>query len=1163
MSRRSRILIFSLFSLSFLSSAPAWADDLPDSEALERLVHAPHEAIMPQPPVPEPGKVSTPRGRMVSLDLRTGELSERDGSPLERLLDRAMTEGSMGAIAELYESGESQAQKNFSGWSLVNDPSTGNYQRRVKLWMGFTNNNGMPVTSGCSGTLLDPYHVLTAAHCIYSWSIGNNTIQDWADTITVAAGYSGSNFPTGIARASALHSWTGWTQNNDVDHDIGIITLDRPIGLLTGWYGYGYDEDCDYFESGGWHMAGYPGEAPFDGTLMYEASGNFDECPMSGWDDQVLWNMGSSGGLSGSGAQRNGYIFGVASTSDRTSISTICRLTEGKFDDIGFWLDNETPNSPDVLPMTVQAPAAVSQGDAIASFGLVFGNTAKVSAFGTWNYEMYLSTDPNINSSDILIDTGSFSQSLPPRGTAWVNLPTPVISSFSVPAGNYRIGIVITNSDANVSNNDSSGQDSAPITVLCPSQASTPPQQIPGNGESCIEPEEVWIQWGSVGSYAQYQLQIGTAPNTGNLYLMGQTHYVATQLSESETYYWRVRARRGCGPWSSWSGTRSFSTVIDEYTYSDVVSPTDGEHCTASGGTMLEWEPLPQASYYEVQISDNWCYEGTIYSPAGTQLYLSNLTPNTTYYWRVRAMTSCGSYTNWSSVPGFCWTFKTAPTPGLVAAPSLTWPLDGSSCESPDPYLLWAHAEDWDFYDVQVGTSCGNGPISQTSANGFQLNGLLDNTIYHWRVRVTQECGESSGWTACRTFTVDDVAPTNPTTIASNSHTVATWSSDDTVDLWWDLGNDACSGWVNYGTVWDDSPNTIPEVFDNVWDPESTYETSPQLADGIHWFHLRAIDMAQNLADDALHFGPIWIDANPPTTPVVSANLPLSEWVSAASIEVNWTSTDAGSGVDHYLVAFDQSSSTVPTSSTQQDGITWAINGDGPWYAHVIAVDGSAQQSAVTHHGPFFVDNTAPNVSAQFPDSDNPANAGDTVEILISVSNKLPEGDLYVGELKLSLDGGQSFEDVVDVGDSQVRSGRVYWQVPAVSTSQAVLRLCVRDRAGNEGQDQSGAFLISGAVGLPDQAPTRLALLGNYPNPFNPRTTIQYSLDRPTHVRLSIYDPRGRLVRGLVDTEQLAGAHDQTWDGTDQQGRFVPSGVYFYRLQAGDLDDTRRMVLVK
>jgi FlgD Ig-like domain len=93
--------------------------------------------------------------------------------------------------------------------------------------------------------------------------------------------------------------------------------------------------------------------------------------------------------------------------------------------------------------------------------------------------------------------------------------------------------------------------------------------------------------------------------------------------------------------------------------------------------------------------------------------------------------------------------------------------------------------------------------------------------------------------------------------------------------------------------------------------------------------------------------------------------------------------------------------------------------------------------------------------------------------------------------------------------------------------------------------------------------PTALAL-DNFPNPFNPTTTIRYALPKPARVSLSVYDVAGRLVRTLVPgTLHPAGVFDVKWDGTDEAGRTVASGVYFYRLRAGAETLTRKAVLLK
>lgn len=93
--------------------------------------------------------------------------------------------------------------------------------------------------------------------------------------------------------------------------------------------------------------------------------------------------------------------------------------------------------------------------------------------------------------------------------------------------------------------------------------------------------------------------------------------------------------------------------------------------------------------------------------------------------------------------------------------------------------------------------------------------------------------------------------------------------------------------------------------------------------------------------------------------------------------------------------------------------------------------------------------------------------------------------------------------------------------------------------------------------------PRRYELHPNRPNPFNPATTISYDLPRGDHVRLVIYDVRGKEVRELVNTAKPAGRHEVTWDGRDAKGTHAASGVYFYRLLAGDFVRTKKMVLLK
>jgi hypothetical protein len=108
--------------------------------------------------------------------------------------------------------------------------------------------------------------------------------------------------------------------------------------------------------------------------------------------------------------------------------------------------------------------------------------------------------------------------------------------------------------------------------------------------------------------------------------------------------------------------------------------------------------------------------------------------------------------------------------------------------------------------------------------------------------------------------------------------------------------------------------------------------------------------------------------------------------------------------------------------------------------------------------------------------------------------------------------------------------------------------------------DHTGAVSVGKKEGF---APT-YKLDQNFPNPFNPTTNIRFTIPTSAAVYLAVYDIHGRLVKNLIDLEQYnSGVHMIAWDGTNNYGQRVSSGTYFYRLQAGDFAESKRMMLVK
>ena len=89
------------------------------------------------------------------------------------------------------------------------------------------------------------------------------------------------------------------------------------------------------------------------------------------------------------------------------------------------------------------------------------------------------------------------------------------------------------------------------------------------------------------------------------------------------------------------------------------------------------------------------------------------------------------------------------------------------------------------------------------------------------------------------------------------------------------------------------------------------------------------------------------------------------------------------------------------------------------------------------------------------------------------------------------------------------------------------------------------------------------ALMQNYPNPFNPVTMINYQLPEDADVILEIYNITGQRVRILIEEPQFAGFHSALWDSRNAAGVKMPTGIYFYRIQAGSYVKTKKMILVK
>ena len=157
-------------------------------------------------------------------------------------------------------------------------------------------------------------------------------------------------------------------------------------------------------------------------------------------------------------------------------------------------------------------------------------------------------------------------------------------------------------------------------------------------------------------------------------------------------------------------------------------------------------------------------------------------------------------------------------------------------------------------------------------------------------------------------------------------------------------------------------------------------------------------------------------------------------------------------------------------------------------------------------------------------------------------------------EITYTIDGGYTWK-IADGKEGGYNT--FYWNVPNVDSDQCRIRIIWSLWEGNR-EFSDEPFTIMKQTGVDGPSPATFTLAQNVPNPFNPTTSISYTLPEAAKVRLTIYSALGTTVGTIVDEWQPAGSHTVEWVGSGQA-----SGVYFYRLDAGGYTDTKRMVLVK
>jgi hypothetical protein len=303
-----------------------------------------------------------------------------------------------------------------------------------------------------------------------------------------------------------------------------------------------------------------------------------------------------------------------------------------------------------------------------------------------------------------------------------------------------------------------------------PAPAEGPVLSWPADGVADV-PLAPSLTWNSVSGASSYTLQVATDAAFATL-KVNQTGITANSfdapgLANGTKYYWRVNYSGSAGT-SAWSAAKTFTTVAAPTPPPAAAGPVlwwpaDGA-MDVPLAPSLTWSTVSGASSYTLQVATDAAFAALKVNQTGitaNSFDAPGLTNGTRYYWRVNYSGPTGTTSAWSPARSF--TTIAGPSPTL----NLWWPKNGATGVVINPSLTWSPDSGALSYSLQVATDSGFSKLTAEktgiAANSFEVTGLAGNTVYFWRVRVTNTIG-SSGWTTAWKFTVSNNGTVGSTT---------------------------------------------------------------------------------------------------------------------------------------------------------------------------------------------------------------------------------------------------------------------------------------------------------------------------------------------------------------------------------------------------------------
>ena len=674
-------------------------------------------------------------------------------------------------------------------------------------------------------------------------------------------------------------------------------------------------------------------------------------------------------------------------------------------------------------------------------------------------------------------------------------------------------------------------------------QLAVPRLIAPSDGTTNIVTDPM-LSWapspGATGYAIQYSTDKTFKKNPVEVTGIRLTQYQVLGLTPKETYYWRVRGEDSTGV-SEWSDAWGFTTGSGRLAAPALVNPSD-QAKGVSTSPQFEWKAVGEGKMYAFQYTTDRQFRKDTISVLGIDrpsLSLAVFLPNETYYWRVKVQDVTGS-SEWSEA----WSFTTGS--GRLAAPQLVFPMDGTKGVSTSPTMEWGQTKGALSYAVEYGQDKNFKKdvilVEGIEKTSVTLQNLLANETYYWRVSAKDSTG-SSDWSLEASFTTGSGRLAAPVPVAPS--------------------DEAKGVSINPIFEWAASPAAF--FYSLQYSTDRNFKRDTITITRIEKTSLQVEGLSKNVtyywrvgASDSTSFSG-WSPERSFTTGSGRLSAPVMISPSDDALGVSITPLLAWSpspGASSYSLQYttDKNFKKDVVEINNIEKTSYAISELAPqetYYWRLMARDSAGVSD-------WSVDRAFTTGSGRLgaPVLLSPASGSETPTTPTLQWQVSPDAATYDVQVATDKDFRK---DLIEHTDLPTTSLTV-----AGLTSREKYFWRVRSKNARETSDWSAEweFTASSTATSVEQVetgqPGEFVVHQNYPNPFNPTTTIRFSVPKESPVRIVVYTILGSVVETLVDQRLHAGTYETKWNASS-----MPSGVYFYRLEAGGLVATKRLVLLK